>query len=58
MWREQFEILEENFIEHAEDEEDEIFDAARRLFMPEEASGLGARWQTAREKRVRQSPHA
>lgn len=51
-WNERLEILEENVQEHVEEEESDIFDAARQLLSKEEAAELGERWQTAKQEQM------
>jgi hemerythrin superfamily protein len=54
-WDEQLEILEENVEEHIAEEESDIFDAARQLFTPKQASELAERWQLARQGQLARS---
>lgn len=51
-WDERIEILEENVQEHVEEEESDIFDAARQLLSPGDATELAARWQTAKQEQM------
>jgi hemerythrin superfamily protein len=51
-WDERLQILEENVQEHVEEEESDIFDAARQLLSPEEATEFAERWQTAKQEQM------
>ena len=51
-WDEKLEILEENVQEHAEEEESDIFDAARQLLSAADAAELAERWQTAKQEQM------
>ena len=51
-WHEKLQILEEHVQEHVEEEESDIFDAARQLLSKEEAAELAERWQTARQEQM------
>jgi len=51
-WNEKLQILEENVQEHVEEEESDIFDAARQLLSIEEAAELAERWQTAKQEQM------
>lgn len=51
-WNERLQILEENVQEHVEEEESDIFDAARQFLSKAEAVELGERWQTAKQEQM------
>jgi len=54
-WDEKLEILEENVEEHVEEEESDIFDAARQIFTPKQAAELAERWQLAKQGQLARS---
>lgn len=51
-WNEKLEMLEENVQEHIEEEEGDLFDAARQLLSKEDAAALVERWQTAKQEQM------
>ena len=51
-WNERLQILEEHVQEHVEEEESDIFDAAREILSKEDAAELAERWQTAQQEQM------
>ena len=51
-WNEKLEVLEEHVENHIEEEESNIFDAARQLFSAEQAVELAQHWQTAKQEHM------
>ena len=54
-WDERIEILKENVEEHVEEEESDLFDAARQLLTPDQVTELAERWQTAKQEQMARS---
>jgi len=51
-WDEKLQVLEENVQAHVDEEESDIFDAARQLFSAADATELAERWQTAKQEQM------
>jgi hemerythrin-like domain-containing protein len=51
-WDEKLEALQENIEGHVEDEESELFEAARQLFSPEQARRLAEDWQRVKQEQT------
>jgi iron-sulfur cluster repair protein YtfE (RIC family) len=54
-WDERIEILKENVEEHVEEEESDLFDAARQLLTPDQVTELAEHWQTAKQEQMARS---
>lgn len=51
-WSEKLDVLQENVEEHVEEEESDIFEAARQILVGDQAQELAQRWQTAKQEQL------